>query len=52
MGNIYLEYWLSVGEKEVKFSFIYFGAALRRMWDPTSLARDQTCTPCIGSTES
>ena len=49
MGNIYLECWLSVGEKEVKFSFIYFGTALQ--WDPTSLARDQTCTPCIGSTE-
>ena len=22
------------------------------MWDPCSLSRDQTCTPCIGSTES
>ena len=31
---------------------MYFLAALCGMWDPSSLTRDQTLAPCIGSTES
>ena len=42
------------------FSFYYyclkkkkaFLAILGNMWDPSSLSRDWTCAPCIGSSES
>ena len=33
-------------------NFFYFLAMPHGMWDLNSLTRDQTCTPCIGSTES
>ena len=32
--------------------FILFLAAPHNMWDLNSPARDQTCVPCIGSSES
>ena len=32
--------------------YIYFLATPCSMWDLSSSTRDQTCTPCVGSTES
>ena len=49
---IYLERKGRASEKSESAYFLFFQATLCGLWDLSSLTKDVTCAPCIGSTES